>query len=255
MGKKKSGAAKSAADTSESSGFALILDDELYDPSGKLRHKNAVIDGCRRVFEKTLAGPRSGLGFNPQAVAGGRVAYYLSGPGVVQAEAGDRPYKVYPLDKVNAIDDTPQFWVTCTLHFRSEQTKARLVDVSLVFFQGSVTAPKQPILRAEWDCISLFSDTDHAQPHWHVYQTQSTQPDLGIGEPDEIGTLRTLDDVGEPRGQHSNTNIGGANFHLAMASRWHESGPQAHRIPLTVDGVMGWVEGCIEYTRSQLTQS
>lgn len=245
MGKKNKNRATQPTTDSE---FALILDRDLYDQSGKPAQRNAVVDGCRRVFEKTLTRLGSGLGFNPESIAGGVVAYHLSGPDAVPANAGDRPYKVFPLD------DAPQFWVTCTLRFRQEQLKARLVEVSIVFFQGGVTAPKQPILRAEWDCMSYYRNVDHAQPHWHVYQTPSDHPDLGIGGQGEMGTLRTLDDVPEPA-QRSSTDIGGANFHLAMASRWHEDGPQAHRTRLTVEGVTGWVEGCIKYTRGQLTQS
>lgn len=247
MGKKRKRAAGPRTDTTESSASALILDNNLYDRSGNPTQRNKVVDGCRVVFEKILDRPAYGLAFRPQLVAGGVVAYHLSGPDAVRAEAGDRPYRVLPLD------DAPRFWVTCALRFRPELMKARLVEVSIVFFRGGATDPKQPILRAEWDCISDRSNTDHAQPHWHVYQESVTPPEVSTANPVELETLQTLDDVTEPRAHRSSTEIGGANFHLAMASRWDLGG--SHRIPLTVEGVTGWVEGCVRYTRGQLTQS
>lgn len=245
MGKKRNRAADPTKGATELS--ALILDQDFYDRSGKYpAHRNQVIDGCRGAFERILDRPAFGLVFRPEMIAGGVAAYYLSGPDAIPAYAGDRPYRVLPLD------DAPQYWVTCTLRFRSELLKARLVEVSIVFFQGGATDPKQPILRAEWDCISYFSDTDHAQPHWHVYQAPATQRDLEIGPLGETETVRNLDDKPEPQVQLRSTDVGGANFHLAMASRWDQGGP--HRLPFTVDGVTGWVEGCVRYTRAQLTQ-
>lgn len=175
------------------------------------------------------------------------MAYHLSGPNAIPAEGGDRPYKVLPLD------DALRFWITCTLRFRPERMKAQLIEVSIVFFRGGVTSPKQPILRAEWDCIAHFSDADHAQPHWHVYQASSPIPDRDMSGPGEMDPVRTLDERPEPDAQRASTDVGGSNFHLAMAAQWHEYG--SHRIPLTVDGVTAWVERCVNYTRSQLTQS
>jgi hypothetical protein len=247
MGKNRNRTALSSTDRNERSGPALVLDHDLYDRSGNPARRNAVVDGCRRALEKILARPGSGLGFHAQSLAGGAVAYHLSGPDAIPADAGDRPYKVFPLD------DAPRFWVTCTLRFRSERLKARLVEVSLVFFQGGITTPKQPILRAEWDCISYFGDADHAQPHWHVYQSPATQIDWGIDGQAETNTVQTLDAKPGPHPERDRTDVGGSNFHLAMAARWDEGGP--HRIPLTVDGVAEWVEGCVTYTRGQLTQS
>jgi hypothetical protein len=43
----------------------------------------------------------------------------------------------------------------------------------------------------------------------------------------------------------------GVIFHFAMASRWDEG--RLHRLPFTVDGVTKWVEGCLRYTKGQLT--
>lgn len=230
------------------SSTSLVLDQPLYDEkTGQPARTNVVVDGCRRVFTNVLApnGLRLKPGFDAQP-GSESVFYLLVGKGSTRAAAGDRQYHVFPLDPAS------QFWVACRLEFKDEQLRARLVGISLVFFQGFAFGSKQPLLRAEWDCVSHIKTSASAQPHWHVYQvpgeySRERRPGL-----EEVSTLKSLDDTERSVVVPDTTDIGGSNFHLAMAARWHDSGVRSHQVPMTVDGVWSWIEGCVEYTRHQL---
>ena len=248
MGSKRKGASASAPITQAAAPEGLILREPLYDEeSGLPAKKNALIESCMVVFRKVLA--PNGFNLKPGFLGAGSnesVHYSLVGSGSTPATAGRYDYHVFPLDPER------QFWVACKLVFKPERSLARLIAVSLVFFRGSISGAKQPVLRAEWDCISHINTAASAQPHWHVYQVREHEWRTSANELTEVSVVQSIDDDTTPTAEPDDTKVGGSNFHLAMAARWHDEGSQSHQVPLSVPGVVGWIEGCIEYTRQQL---
>ena len=69
---------------------------------------------------------------------------------------------------------TSFFWIGLNVEFVFTNLNWDVNQLSVVVFEGSATdTVKTPILRAEWDAYHKIKQNKHAQPHWHIYTTES----------------------------------------------------------------------------------
>lgn len=208
-----------------------------------------VVKACRREVRQVLSNPAYEL----TEVLASRAGYHysLTGPGATEAKA-DRNYKVVPFLET----DLYPYWVALLLKFIPIKTQFRLSDISIVLFRGPATdEQKEPLLRAEWGCISTYDNENHAQPHWHAYpegresfllsrnQLDLAQQVMEFGAEVEAETVFGGEE--ELRERFS-------RLHLAMAARWHHGNAAAHRLALAEEEVPSWIGGCLQYLKSQL---
>ncbi len=150
-----------------------------------------------------------------------------------------------------------RYWIAVCFVYRPELGGLVFESVSVVVFQGTLaSAPKNPVLRAEWDALENGTDK-HAQPHWHVYPAAALVPVVlrvehmtsdgefeSLEEPlDELvptSTPSAFEDEGLPR------------MHLAMAAQWHLDAGHAPSEKPDPEHIAYWLAGCIRYTHEQL---
>jgi hypothetical protein len=146
------------------------------------------------------------------------------------------------------------FWLGSYLIFKRALGRYELLSVGLIIFKGeAVDEKKTALLRAEWDNQS--AGTIHAQPHWHVYPRfpEKGETDAEIIEGMEVESIESLDDNVETKDYDLEWPTS-ANFHYAMASRWHTSTKvNSHQEKLNdVDNLLSWIRGCVSYCNEQL---
>ena len=209
------------------------------------------IKECKKVVNKIL--PGKNLGFNRIKGPSNNEIWELSSNNVSHAEA-KYSYTVIPF----LTSETGLYWITVTIEFEYEKGTAYLMDVSIIVFKGRFTDDnKTALLRAEWDCFRKIPPPPHAQPHWHVYQSQfqtpipsfiyPQEPDEFVPE-DEKKDEPIQDDLELP--QEGWTR--GEKFHFAMSARWHTNGEDAHQENLQHEWLLNWLNGCIKYIIIQM---
>ncbi|MFL6263762.1 MAG: hypothetical protein ACJ76Y_29055 [Thermoanaerobaculia bacterium] len=140
------------------------------------------------------------------------------------------------------------FWIAVAFRFSPYLSQYRLIHVSLIIFEGiAADANKKPLVRAEWDASS--GQTDHAQPHWHVYPT-TTGPEGSFEARLEGGRKFVPGQEDDPSSELM-SGWEGTGFHYAMAAHW-DLIKGSHRNSLTEDGLLRWLPSCISYTKNQL---
>lgn len=171
----------------------------------------------------------------------------------IQRGSSARARRNYPVLYFEATRSST-YWLALSLRFAPSLERFRLIQVSLLLFEGAWTNPeKTPLLRAEWD--ELEENGIHAQPHWHVYPAGAGVlrplatggfPAVPSGPIEFTPQLAPVTAPGEPKPQDR------PRFHYAMATRWHLEGGGSHRCPLSEGGLFSWLVGCIDYIRGQL---
>lgn len=144
--------------------------------------------------------------------------------------------------------NTIQFWMSVELVFFPRRGVYLFDRATLGVFAGNA-GPQYEVLRAEWE--GHDDDTDHAQPHWHIYKseashltetlatsTESSPADyINKREPDETDVLNASSF---------------AKFHFAMAAQWPFGTSEGSLVKVTPQRLHDWLLGCLEYTRTQL---
>jgi hypothetical protein len=163
----------------------------------------------------------------PERLANGSWRFKLTGEGATQAEARERYPAFFLLEKSENL-----FWFALACDFERIAGSVKLRSISLLFFVGEATdTRKVPLLRAEWD---FYITTEHAQPHWHVYQ-------LGIEEPPDTPELE----------EWQITSL--QKFHFAIGSRWVGNQFSPHSALLTSpDALRDWISRCLPYVHAEL---
>jgi len=145
------------------------------------------------------------------------------------------------------------YWLALSLRFAPSLERFRLIQASLLLFEGPWTEEKIPLLRAEWD--ELEEDGAHAQPHWHVYPAgagvlrRSAPGGFPAAPPEPVEFVPQAappTDPGEAGIQDH------PRFHYAMASQWHLEEGASYRCSFSEGGLLSWLVGCIDYIRGQL---
>jgi len=217
---------------------------------GQLLDPDDFAKNCRKVIEEALGYKH--LGFNERRVVpGNRKLYTLNGAEATQAEARYK-YAVIPFFKSRA----GIYWLAVSLEFEFQRGIYRIVNVSLLIFEGEATDnTKSALLRAEWACVQENDLALHAQPHWHVYPSRITGEIAGN---QTAFTTETEGRAFDPEALEIESHKGTAikwdraeKFHFAMAARWHIEGKDAHQEEMQADGILKWLDGCIRYTWSQ----
>ncbi len=217
---------------------------------GQLLDPDDFVKDCRKVIEKVL-GYRY-LGFNEQrGVPGNRRLFTLNGAEATQAEAKYK-YAVIPFFK----SQSGIYWLAVSLEFEFQQGIYRIVNVSLLIFEGEATDNrKSALLRAEWACPQKNDLTRHAQPHWHIYPSHINKESAGARTGFKADAeIQTFDPEALEIELHEGTVVEwerAEKFHFAMAARWHAEGNDAHQEEMQVDGILKWLDGCIKYIWSQ----
>lgn len=217
----------------------FTADITVEDPAEVIKHVLKVI--------RDLLQNRS-VQFEPVELAKNEVKFVLSGTST-KGTARDK-YSVFSLLQVGE----ELFWLGSYLQFKRELGRYTLLSIGLIIFKGDASDErKTALLRAEWDNQSV--GTAHAQPHWHVYPRF---PEKGaaleiVGKEDGEGVEFTSER--EETEDYDLEWPTSANFHYAMASRWHASPDTAsHQERLNdLDGLLNWIRGCVGYCRGQLT--
>lgn len=146
------------------------------------------------------------------------------------------------------------YWLAISLRFTPLVEAYRLIQTSLLLFEGPLTDPeKTPLLRAEWD--DLNDNGNNAQPHWHVYPGGAgiLRPSGAVGfttapsEPVKFEPQATPPETFEEVKLQERTR-----FHYAMAAQWHLEEGGSCRSSLSKRGLLFWLVGCIDYIRGQL---
>lgn len=181
-----------------------------------------------------------------------RPLYVLAGgPSTSKANDSRYEYTVIPLGHgPNGL----LFWITVALQLEYDSGVSYLDQVRIVVFQGGYTdTGKVPLLRAEWAKTTESDRAKHAQPHWHVYVASMASEDFPPYSPLVDTGPRDFSEVSAQTKQHdiSQEWDQGADFHFAMASRWHLDGPEAHQEVLEQAKVLKWLEGCVTYIVAQ----
>jgi hypothetical protein len=209
-----------------------------------------VLDRCKNILAKSLSNPDS-LSFEERGHVGGEREFLLRGVPYTTARARNH----YPVALLLRTKDKT-FWIAASFRFTPELRQLRLTSVSLLIFEGLATdSDKMPLLRAEWDDW----DSEHAQPHWHVY-SQQMQPHPLIIEselfrenaPPQKFQPETYKDATLKSSLAIAAPLYIERFHYAMASSWHLKDASTHRCELSRDALLSWLTGCISYTRNQL---
>ncbi len=193
------------------------------------------------------------MSFKESPLARGRRRFELIGADGVKASAGNREYAAHPLP--GNVRTHVRFWVAVRFEYRTELTALEFENVSIVVFQGTLaSAPKTPVLRAEWDSLV---EEQHAQPHWHVYPAAAFAPVvLRVEQATADGEFESLEeplDELAPSGTSSAPEDEGLpRMHLAMAAQWHLNAGHAPSEKPNPEQIASWLAGCIRYTRDQL---
>jgi hypothetical protein len=190
------------------------------------------------------------VAFTNAPLANNESEFQMTGVSATTAIARNR-YSVLPL----LTTKKSRFWFAVVFRFKAGLRDSRLINVSVVVFEGeAVNQYKTPLLRAEWD--EWIDTSKHAQPHWHVY---SSTVDTLVSSNDFVAGSenKALEDFGEEKLDPSGPTLSSSwldadHFHFAMAAQWHSETTESHQVQLSEDGLLKWIEGCIVYTRDQL---
>lgn len=199
---------------------------------------------CGRAVNQVLG--RSDLAFNIQPARQGEVVYALTGVGQTSAKA-ERTYPVVPYLFLGE----KSYWLAVRLELSYVSGGRTLSGVAVLVFEGSAgDEEKVPLIRAEWAHWDESTSAQHAQPHWHVYQSvldeRIRQPSAGFQTESEMREF-VPGQTESPKSEVMN------KFHFAMGARWHDmDGGESHKQSLKVAGVQKWLEGCLTYTLGQL---
>ena len=140
------------------------------------------------------------------------------------------------------------FWLALALTFVRD-TRLRLSSASIIVFEGMASNPtKTPLLRAEWH--EWNTQSVHAQPHWHVYSS-------ALGEfvsevPEAFLVERPVLEFGADPTLSRSQTIETSPFHYAMSAMWHLDRSTCQERLTATASLLGWLRGCITYTREQL---
>ena len=201
-----------------------------------------VAQKCTGLMRDALS--QQTLAFSRARTGRGWEVYELAGAWATQAEA-DRPYRVLPIFEVGS-----DLWLGALLCFEHRGGCCYLHDISLIIFRGEASGDKTPLLRAEWDAYQN-GDGGHAQPHWHVYSQIESPASQWINDAVEPETIEFGSEAsgGKPEKTWADRMH---SFHFAMNSQWHRDGSSACNEPMTQDGLLNWLDGCIRYTLREL---
>lgn len=218
-------------------------------PGPIMVERTAQVKGpCQRLLRETLG--TKAIDFEEIILANDEVKLALSGS-AIKGTAREK-YSVFPLLSVAA----ELFWLGASIVLKRQTGSYRIKSVSLVVFKGdAIDERKTALFRAEWDSQDSPTAPIHAQPHWHVYPRLMKQLDGLDDEQEETPqgsdpyywreTEQTEEDWQWPAS---------ANFHYAMASRWHldqRTGTSQEDLS-EIETLLNWMKGCITYSRQQL---
>jgi len=205
-----------------------------------------IVKKCVGVIGRQLANAGK-VGFLERAHARSELEFLL----LSSRNSWARARQEYP---VLYFEATPSrtYWLAIALRFAPLLERFKLIQVSLVLFEGTETDPeKSPLLRAEWD--DLEEAGVHAQPHWHVYKDRSAARSGGGAFPAvSSGPIVFSPQAAELEDPERIGLRDRPRFHYAMAARWHLEEGGSCRSSLSAAGLMSWLDGCIDYIRGQL---
>lgn len=194
---------------------------------------------CSKSF--SLLGDQ-GIRFGkPRAVAGQRMLVVLNGPGAVEARTDKFTYTAFPLP----VSDLSLFWVASSIEFKTNKNVVTVDSASVVVFSGEAYNPdKVPILRAEWD---NSTETNHAQPHWHVYTSRIDSLAADSEMFDKEPAFEPEQDVSTSIIEYI------PKFHFAMCANWNTR--DAHCVQTIGDMhcVADWIAHTVKYIQGQLS--
>jgi hypothetical protein len=196
-----------------------------------------------------------GLSFKETPLVRGAFRFDMVGDGARTAAVGNREYTILPMPE--NVRTHARYWIAVCFVYRADLGALVFESVSVVVFQGTLaSAPKTPVLRAEWD--SLGNGTDqHAQPHWHVYPAAAFVP--VVWRVEHTTTDGDFESLEEPLDELAPSGIPSAaedeglpRMHLAMAAQWHLNAGHAPSEKPAPEMIASWLVGCIRYTHDQL---
>jgi len=198
---------------------------------------------CKSVLVDVLK--NKDIGFEKERIRPQRDLFWLNGNNISRASAGERAYHVIPfLPLSNGIT----YWLAVGVQVDIIKGVYKFRDASILIFEGTaLDESKTPILRAEW---GLSENGLHAQPHWHVYPSYINKEITPFIDSSKVETsIFTPEQTTE---DDSDTTHFLSKFHFAMEARWHLNNRE-HVIEFTESGLVNWLRGCLEYTKSQLS--
>ena len=221
-------------------------------PKQQLQVAAITIDDPNSLIRRCIAVIRSLLNNKhvqfEKVVQREKILYLLKGGNGSKTIDAENSLEHWVIPILLSSDD--KYWLGASLTFVSELAQYRLDGVSIRVFKGLTgDLNKTPLFRAEWD-VNKTTRTDHAQPHWHVYNATATitaetafEGDISGKAPEEFN--QTTDKEEEEIWTSSN------KFHFAMSSTWHID--SNHRIELSSEEyLLRWIDGSISYIQRQL---
>lgn len=197
-----------------------------------------------RLLRQLLADPELAFMGTPLSSVGSAGEIFLTSTSATQAFA-TRNYPAVRLLPKEALT----FWVALALTFVRD-TQLRMSSASIIVFEGMASNPtKTPLLRAEWH--EWNTQSPHAQPHWHVYSS-------ALGEflsevPEAFFVEAPVREFGTDLSSTvPSQTIETSPFHYAMSATWHVDRGACQERLTTTSSLLGWLRGCISYTREQL---
>ena len=207
-----------------------------------------LVKKCIAVLARRLQ--RAGrIGFKEVLYARGEREFLLLSPQGSSAQARQD----YP---VLYFEETPSktYWLAISFRFSPWLERFRLVQASLLVFEGPLTDPeKTALFRAEWD--ELEDNGIHAQPHWHVYPAGTgalPRPSAGGFPSGRSEPAEFVPQASFPTAPAEAERVDRLRFHFAMAAQWHLEDGGSCRSRFSESGLTSWLVGCIEYIRGQL---
>jgi hypothetical protein len=138
---------------------------------------------------------------------------------------------ILPIRKITA----EYYWLTISMVCHDIALDA----ISITVFLGR---GNEKLFRAEW--AKNKSNFQHAQPHWHIHQSNITNFDNNWNEGDFSKFEREAFEV--PR---NNLN----KIHFAMSANWHQKDASCvNEISISNNEVVSWIDGVMNYIILQL---
>jgi hypothetical protein len=215
----------------------------------QIENTKGLIEECRNAIAHVLRS--NDIGFEKtQGRSHSREIFWLNSENVSRATTAKTSYHVVPFLILDDVGIT--YWLAVGIQFDFFKGYHKFHDASLFIFEGTYNDEKKmPILRAEW---GISDDGLHAQPHWHVYQSYinreiapfiiSSKSEATDFMPEQVVKDNGYSDDVEEKDT--------TKFHFAMSSFWHLKGQGAHVVKASEDGLVKWVDGCLEYIITQL---
>jgi uncharacterized FlaG/YvyC family protein len=135
------------------------------------------------------------------------------------------------------------YWLSLVLSMKGTTSEIDSVSIG-VYFGNQTDSEKVKLFRAEW---SQNYHQSHAQPHWHLHQSENQGIKNQTWDEEQEATYFTEE-------LSNNLNKKVKKIHFAMAAQWHKT-KGSHILDLKGmddNDVLRWISSTFEYILHQL---